>query len=98
VSGVVAAALAGCGSNLPAHSTASTPGNLPNIPQIQSAIGQSVVAKIHLQVRVLCPAIVPMVRGGTFSCLAYATRPRLRTFTFVVKQQGGTFVTYHQTG
>ncbi len=97
MSGGVAAALAGCGSNLPAASTGSTVANLPNIPQIQSAIAQSVYAKIHLQVRVLCPAVVPMVSGGTFSCLAYATHPRLRTLTFLVKQQGGTFVTYHQT-
>jgi hypothetical protein len=98
---ILAFALTGCGGVLPPPTT-STSGSgpradLPNVPQIETAIANSMLARAHVRVRVLCPAIVPEITGETFSCVAAATRPRPRTLTFLVTEHGGTYVTYAQT-
>lgn len=96
------AALAACGGALPPPSTSSvssTPRtDLPNIRQIETAIADSVLSRLHIRVRVLCPAIVPELPGETFSCVAATARPRARTLSFLVTEHGGTYVTYAQTG
>jgi hypothetical protein len=91
-----AASLAACGSNLPSPKSSSR-AYLPNIPQIQTAVAQSVLARDRIRVTVLCPAVVPQIQGETFSCLAYTAKPRLRTLTFLVTEHGGTYVSWQQT-
>jgi hypothetical protein len=99
---LAASALAGCGGALPPPPTSGGSSNpqtdLPNIPQIETAIADSVLARDHVRVRVLCPAIVPEIQGETFSCVAVAGKPRPRTLTFLVTEHAGTYVTYAQTG
>lgn len=97
---LTAVALAGCGGALPPPSTSTSSAHpradLPNIPQIEAAIANTVLAREHIRVKVLCPAIVPEVTGETFSCVAAAARPRPRTLAFLVTEHGGTYVTYAQ--
>jgi hypothetical protein len=97
-----AALLAACGGSIPPPpSSSSTPSSsradLPNVSQIEVAIASSVLAKDHIRVKVLCPAIVPEISGETFSCVVVAIRPRPRTLTFLVTEHGGTYVTYAQS-
>jgi hypothetical protein len=92
----LAGALAGCGASLPPPPQQPR-AYLPNISQIETAIAQSVSARDHITVRVLCPAIVPEIPGETFSCISFTLRPRPRALTFLVTEHGGTYVTYAQT-
>ncbi|MFL5824243.1 MAG: hypothetical protein ACJ764_12480 [Solirubrobacteraceae bacterium] len=94
---LAAAAVAGCGGSIPPPSSSTARTDLPNIPQIETAIANSVLARAHVKVKVLCPAIVPEIKGETFSCIAVATKPKPRTFSFLVTEHGGTYVTYAQT-
>jgi hypothetical protein len=87
--------VASCGSNLPPP--AKPQSYLPNIAQIQAALTQAVLAHDHVKVTALCPAVVPQIKGETFSCIAFS-RGQRRTFTFLVTEHGGTYVTYRQTG
>lgn len=93
----LAAGLSACGSNLPAPASPA-PTNLPNIAQIQSAIGQSVLARLRLHVTVTCPRVVPEIRGETFACVAVARGANRRVMMFLVTEQAGTYVSYRQTG
>lgn len=98
---LAACAAAGCGGALPPPSTSSSSSpraDLPNVPQIETAIANSVLSRTHVRVKVLCPAIVPEITGETFSCVAAALRPKPRTLSFTVTEHGGTYVTYTQTG
>jgi hypothetical protein len=97
-----ASLLSACGGSIPAapnsrSSPSSSRADLPNIPQIETAIANSVLARRHIRVRVLCPAIVPEIAGETFSCVAATTKPRPRTLSFLVTEHGGTYVSYAQT-
>ena len=87
---------AGCGGSIPPPT--SSKADLPNIPQIETAIANSVLARAQVRAKVLCPAVVPEIKGETFSCVALATKPKPRTFSFLVTEHGGTYVTYAQTG
>ena len=91
-----AAALASaCGSSVPPAST--TPGNLPNVVQIQGAISQTILKFDHVTAQVYCPPVVPEISGETFSCVGIARKPKPATFVFLVTEHGGTFVTYART-
>lgn len=90
-----AALLSACGSSVPPAS--STPGNLPNIVQIQGAISQTILKYDHVNAQVYCPTAVPDISGETFSCVGVAKKPKPATFIFLVTEHGGTFVTYART-
>lgn len=77
---------------------ATTPINLPNITQIESAIASTIVKDDHVSARVICPTHVPQITGETFSCVALARNPKPRTFIFQVTEHGGTYVSYVLTG
>jgi hypothetical protein len=94
----VATGAAACGSNIPSPTTSSSSTRyLPNIAQIQAAIAQSVLSAKHVSVTVLCPSVVPELSGETFSCIAFRRGRQQRVLTFLVTEQGGSFVTYRQT-
>lgn len=90
-----ATAVSACGSSVPPAAT--TPANLPNIAQIQSAIAGTLMKDDHVSARVICPTLVPQITGETFSCVALAQHPKPRTFLFQVTEHGGTFVSYALT-
>jgi hypothetical protein len=91
-----AAALASaCGSSVPPAST--TPGNLPNIAQIQGAISQTILKYSHVTAHVYCPTVVPQISGETFSCVGIASKPKPASFIFLVTEHGGTYVSYART-
>ncbi len=90
--------LAACGGSSTTTSSTTPPPNLPNIAQIESAIAATLRSDKHVVANVLCPSSVPQLTGETFSCIAVASKPRVKTFQFLVTEHGGTFVTYALTG
>jgi hypothetical protein len=95
-----ACGVAACGGTLPppTQSQSQSQSDLPNIAQIQSAIAQSVLARDHIGITVLCPTVVPEIAGETFACIAFSPGPKHRALTFMVTEHGGTYVTYRQRG
>ncbi len=69
-----AAALSGCGGALP-------PPNLHNIASIQTAIQETLAAKLHLHGRAYCPTTVPEMKGEVFSCVVAVAGHRPYVFT-----------------
>jgi hypothetical protein len=104
VCAALAFAIAGCGSNLPSGTTSSSSSSagaarsyLPNIAEVEGAIQQSIQARIHVKMTVQCPTVVPEVTGETFTCLAFALKPKPRTLMFLATERGGTEVSYAET-
>jgi hypothetical protein len=81
-----------CGSSLPPIQQTTT--NLPNISQIESAIARTILNFDHVTAQVFCPSRVPEVAGEQFSCIGVARHPAVRTFTVLVTERSGTYVTY----
>lgn len=93
---VLAFVVGACGSAVPPAPRGSV--NLPNIVQIQGAIAQTIQRYDHVRAQVFCPSQVPEIVGETFSCVAIARRPAVRTFTYLVTVGHGSYVTYSQAG
>ena len=88
VAGVVTVAggLAACGTALP-------PPDLPNIPQIEQAIQETLAAKDHLSGTAYCPVSVPELKGEVFSCVV-ALRVHAPVIFTVTEVNSTGYVTY----
>jgi hypothetical protein len=92
-----AALVSACGS-----SSSSSEGTAPkanvDTPKVALSIEQTILTKLHLKSKVVCPAPMPAVPGSTFECIATSTNPKTHAVTktpFVVTiQTPRGFVTY----
>jgi hypothetical protein len=93
------ALMGACGSSKSSTKSSPATTNNVNTAQVALSIEETVLAKRHSHVKVVCPATVPAIPGRTFECIATgrATKPPFtvtKTPFVVTVQSARGYVTY----